>query len=280
MDRARFFLESLREHWKGSRPFQLVVVTRSADGEAVQNALVSGGAVDIRHYSEDFFFSGCAPFYRVAGWWKQQLIKLLVPVQLGFGGYLTFDADNICIRDFDERTFIQEGRLISQWEPKSCQAWWRTTDEWVGIPHDPQGFGLSVTPNSYHGFLTRQALATLAADVHDAVGKLVEAVMASPDIVWAENPFYTATAESRGNLQDYHCLHHQLSPQAPKLHCLQNVWSRQTAGQFFKTPASELKGVFLVVQSTARIPIDRIKAHLRPSRWRNWLARFSSVFRK
>jgi hypothetical protein len=277
LERAQFFLKTLKKHWKGRRPFELVVVTRKTDAAAVQQALVSDPSVTVRHYEEDFFFEEGGGFYRVPGWWKQQLIKLRVPIQLQFEGYFTFDADNICVRDFDETTFVRDGRLISQWEPKRCQDWWRTTAEWVGIPHDPQGVGLSVTPNIYHGFLTRQALVLLAPDPLAAMEKLVEAVEGSSQIVWAENPFYTVTAEAKGNLHEYHCPPRMLSAKSPRLHCPESVWWARTAEEFFGISPKNLQGTFLVIQSTSGIPLARIEAHLQKKRRWNWWDSIRSV---
>jgi hypothetical protein len=57
------------------------------------------------------------------GWYRQQIVKLLVPATLNLGGYLTLDHDVYCVDDFDATTFIDNGRALSRWEPKRQHAW-------------------------------------------------------------------------------------------------------------------------------------------------------------
>ena len=59
------------------------------------------------------------------GWYRQQMVKLQVPAMLGFGGFLTLDSDVCCVGDFDARTFVENGRALSRWEPKRHHDWWQ-----------------------------------------------------------------------------------------------------------------------------------------------------------
>ena len=78
---------------------------------------------------------------------------------LGFGGFLTLDSDVCCVGDFDSRTFVEDGRALSRWEPKRHHDWWKSAAEIVGVPYDARTHGLSVTPNILHGDLAAQTMA-------------------------------------------------------------------------------------------------------------------------
>jgi hypothetical protein len=76
------------------------------------------------------------------GWYRQQIIKLLVPATLNLGGYLTLDHDVYCVDDFDATTFIDNGRALSRWEPKRQHGWWRLFSTHRGRLHRVEPYGL------------------------------------------------------------------------------------------------------------------------------------------
>src|SRR6267143_1775814 len=151
LERAGLLIESLAKHWRDTKPFQLLIVSPGSDTHLLRTSLPR--------------FSS---FYMMTGWYRQQIVKLQVPVVLGFGGYLTLDSDVCCVGDFDATTFVEDGRGLSRWEPKLHHDWWRNAAKVVGSGYDGKGHGLSVTPNLLHGKLAAQTLEHVGNGAQDA----------------------------------------------------------------------------------------------------------------
>ena len=132
--RAGLLVDSLERCWRDAAPLRLVVVCPDEDLTAVSEQLKSTPRIDVAHYDEGAFLPPNSDFYRMPGWWKQQFLKLYVPSVLNLGAYITLDSDIVCCRPFTGTTFVQAGKLISQWEYKACQEWWRNIAEVRGCP--------------------------------------------------------------------------------------------------------------------------------------------------
>src|SRR6185436_1719267 len=159
LERAGLLIESLAKHWCGTKPFQLLIVAPRGDVALLRSSLPGFANIEVSVRSESDFFPAMSRFYWMTGWYRQQMIKLHVPAQLGFGGFLTLDSDVCCVGDFDARTFVERNRALSRWEPKHHHDWWQNASAIVGVPYDSRTHGLSVTPNILHGNLARQVLA-------------------------------------------------------------------------------------------------------------------------
>lgn len=162
IDRAAFLLRTLDRRWRDSRPLRLIVVAPSADAGAIGKVLQSTPRVQVDLRTEEEFFEGDEAFQALPGWWKQQVIKLVVPAVLRLGPCLTFDADVACVRDFDGRTFVRAGQLVSQWYRQHRNGWWAATARLLGLPYEPSALGLDVTPNVLHSDLAARVLRRLA----------------------------------------------------------------------------------------------------------------------
>ena len=205
LERACFLIESLAQHWRGHRPFDLLIVTPARDADFVRARLPRLARVTVTVRPESDFFRPFSRFFMLTGWFRQQIIKLHVPARLGFGGYLTLDSDVACVGDFDATTFVHDGKALSRWEPKHHHDWWRSAAKMVGVPFDAATHGLSVTPNILHGDLAAQALAHFRHGSVDPVTTLgFEVIRRLGTIPWTEYSLYTSVAELNGNLFDYH----------------------------------------------------------------------------
>ena len=162
VDRAAFLLSTLDRRWQDSRPLRLIVVAPSADAGAIGKVLQSTPRVQVDLRTEEEFFDRDEAFQALPGWWKQQVIKLVVPAVLRLGPYLTFDADVACVRDFDGRTFVREGRLVSQWYRQYRNGWWAATARLLARPYEGSALGLDVTPNVLHSDLAACVIWRLA----------------------------------------------------------------------------------------------------------------------
>lgn len=264
LERASLLIDSLGRHWQDPLPLELLIVTPRRDVAPVRASIPHAKNVAVTVRPESDFFAPFSPFYLMPGWFRQQIVKLYVPARLGFGGYLTLDSDIVCVGDFDRRTFVREGRAVSRWEPKSGQAWWRNVAGSIGVPYDRQGHGLSVTPNILHSDLAFQALAHMANGAIDATAQLwLRLARRIGTVPWTEYSLYTSVAELKGNLLAYH--QHWDSCYGGDVHLFSErscVWEADDFVRLAGLPqGSDPGGTFIVVQSHANIPVERVRSY-------------------
>lgn len=262
LERAGLLIESLAKHWRDSQPFQLLIVAPRRDVFLLRTSLPRFANIDVSVRSEGEFFGATSRFYFLPGWYKQQMIKLQIPATLGFGGFLTLDSDVCCVGDFDARTFVENGRALSRWEPKRHHDWWQSAAAIVGVPYDARTHGLSVTPNILHGDLTRQTLAHFRNGPIDSMTSLgLWVARRLGRIAWTEYSLYTSVAELKGNLFDYH-VHWDPSyfhdtQLFSETSC---VWGADDFERLVQLPnGNDPGGKFIIVQSHARIPLERVR---------------------
>ena len=263
LERAGLLIESLAKHWRDSQPFQVLIVAPRSDVSLLRSSLPHFANIEVSVRSESDFFGPFSRFYVLPGWYRQQMVKLQVPAMLGFGGFLTLDSDVCCVGDFDARTFVENGRALSRWEPKHHHPWWKNAAAIVGVPYDARTHGLSVTPNILHGELTRQTLAHFrTGPMIDEMTSLCSWVLRKiGGIAWTEYSLYTSVAELKGNLFDYH-VHWDPSyfhdTQLFSEHTC--VWGADDFERLVQLPGgTDPGGKFIIVQSHARIPLERVR---------------------
>jgi hypothetical protein len=262
LERAGLLIESLAKHWRDPKSLQVLIVSPERDAELLRSSLPRFGNIELSVRAEGDFFPAFSRFYMMTGWYRQQMVKLHVPAKLGFGGYLTLDSDVCCVGDFDATTFIEQGRALSRWEPKRHHTWWESAADIVGVPYDARAHGLSVTPNILHGDLARQALEYFQTGPVDAMTSLgLWVVRRLGSVPWTEYSLYTSVAELKGNLFDYHvhwdpCYFHDT--QLFSEHTC--VWGADDFERLVKLPSgTDPGGKFIIVQSHARIPLERVR---------------------
>ena len=262
LERAGLLIESLAKHWRDSKPFQVLIVSPERDVELLRSSLPQFRNIEVSVRSEGDFFPAFSRFYMMTGWYRQQMIKLHVPAKLGFGGFLTLVSDVCCVGDFDAMTFVQDGRALSRWEPKRYHDWWESAAEIVGTDFSPKQHGLSVTPNILHGDLARQAIEFFTKQGVDSLTALSLSVLRKAGRVpWTEYSLYTCVGEHEGNLLDYHvhwdpCYFHDT--QLFSEHTC--VWGADDFERLVKLPSgTDPGGKFIIVQSHARIPLERVR---------------------
>jgi hypothetical protein len=130
------------------------------------------------------------------------------------------------------------------------------------VPYDARAHGLSVTPNILHGDLARQALEHFQSGPVDAMTSLgFWVVRRLGTIAWTEYSLYTSVGELKGNLFDYHvhwdpCYFHDT--QLFSEHTC--VWGADDFERLVKLPSgTDPGGKFIIVQSHARIPLERVR---------------------
>ena len=265
LERAGLLIESLAKHWRDSKPFELLIVAPAVDTHLLRTSLPRFPNIEVSVRPESDFFSRLSAFYMITGWYRQQIVKLQVPALLGFGGYLTLDSDVCCVGDFDSRTFVDEGRGLSRWEPKMIHEWWRTVTDLTGTSYDSRGHGLSVTPNLLHGDLSAQALEFMRRSWHgSSTTSLVSQKIRHPwKVPWTEYSLYTSVAELKGNLFDYHVEWNTCYGSDVHLFSEQScVWGADDFERMVALPTgTDPGGTYIIVQSHARIPLERVREY-------------------
>ncbi|MCF8533904.1 MAG: DUF6492 family protein [Reyranella sp.] len=262
LGRAGLLIESLARHWRDVRPFELLVVAPRHDVQLLRSSLPRFPNIDVSVRSEGDFFPAFSRFYLMTGWYRQQIVKLQVPAMLGFDGYLTLDSDVCCVGDFDATTFVKNKVAMSRWEPKRHHEWWRHASRIVGVPYEPQAHGLSVTPNILHGELAAQTLKHLRFGPVDEMTSLCYWLARKFGTVpWTEYSLYTSVAELKGNLFDYHAHWDPCYYADDQLFSEDScVWGADDFERLVQLPnGSKPGGKFIIVQSLARIPIERVR---------------------
>jgi hypothetical protein len=264
LGRAGLLIESLSRHWRGRSPFELLIVAPRTDVQELRSSLPRFPNIHVSVRSEGDFFSFGSRFYLMTGWYRQQIVKLQVPAMLGFGGFLTLDSDVCCVGDFDETTFIKNRLAMSRWEPKAHHDWWRHASQIVGVPFDAGAHGLSVTPNILHGDLAAQTIQHFRFGPIDGLTSLCYWLGRKINTVpWTEYSLYTSVAELKGNLFDYH------AHWDPCYYAQEQLFSRKScvwAADDFERKVllpngKDPGGTFIIVQSHARIPIERVREY-------------------
>ena len=265
MQRAGLLIESLGRHWRGAEPFELLIVTPHRDAKLLRAGLPQMLNIKVTVRPESDFFPLFSCFYAMTGWYRQQIVKLQVPAMLGWGGYLTLDSDVVCVGDFDGQTFLENGRAVSRWEPKKHHPWWSQVARVAGVTYDPEVHGLSVTPNILHGDLARQTLAYFDKGYLDAITRLGFWLLRNlgAGVPWTEYSLYTTVGEIKGNLYDYHLDFDNCYDSDVHLFSERScVWGVDDFERMaVLAHGADPGGKFIIVQSFARIPIERVREY-------------------
>jgi hypothetical protein len=263
LERAVLLIGSLARHWMDHKPMQLIVVSPQRDVELVSERLKAFSNIEISVHGEREFFPRFSRFYTMPGWYRQQVVKLLVPATLRLGGYLTLDADIFCVDDFDATTFIENGRALSRWEPKRHHDWWQHTADYVGVPYDAAGHGLSVTPNILHGNLARQVLEHAGGGTFDWQTALALRLLRKIGrIPWTEYALYTSVAEREGNLFEYHVHWDDCYCQDSQVFSENSsIWHASDFARKAQVARQDPRAKFIVVQSKANLPMEQVRKY-------------------
>jgi hypothetical protein len=265
LERTALLIESLARHWVDRKPLRLLIVAPPHDVQIIGSGLPLFRNIEVSIRGESEFFPRFSRFYAMPGWYRQQIVKLLVPARLAFGGYLTLDYDVFCVDDFDATTFVENGRALSRWEPKCQHDWWRHAAEYVGVPYDATTHGLSVTPNILHSDIAHQALAHVGSGAFDCQTALVLRILRKfGRIAWTEYSLYTSVAERLGILFDYHVhwdrCYHQDS-QVFSEHS--SIWQPSDFERRPQIARPNPRAKFVVVQGKAGIPVREVREYCR-----------------
>jgi hypothetical protein len=256
-------IESLAHHWLDRKPLQLLVVAPPRDIEIVGWGGPLFRNIEVSVRGEGEFFPRFSRFYAMPGWYRQQIVKLLVPATLRLGGYLTLDYDVFCVDDFHATTFVANGRALSRWEPKCQHDWWRHAAEYVGVPYDAATHGLSVTPNILHSDIVHHVLAHVGRGAFDCQTVLALRLLRKIGrIPWTEYSLYTSVAEREGNLFDYHVAWDHCYYRDSQVFSEHNyIWQASDFDRRAYLACRNPRAKFFVVQGKAGIPMREVREY-------------------
>src|SRR5260370_2525163 len=88
LERTCLLIESLAQHWRDRRAFDLLIVAPDRDADFVRDRLPKLARVNVTVRPESEFFRPFSRFFILTAWVPQPILKLYVPAQPGFGGCL------------------------------------------------------------------------------------------------------------------------------------------------------------------------------------------------
>jgi Family of unknown function (DUF6492) len=279
--RSEILFESLRRNVIGLETLWLVMpsseVSRVAAGFASHS--------NVRVLSERELLPELAVFPSLHGWYRQQLIKLAIAERVETHCYLTLDADVIATRPLSLDRLIVGGRApcyidYADLHPK----WYSGARAILGLPLPHARISHNVTPCVLHrGAVasllvhlnqcwrerrfdshprgTKQRGARLLASLWPGMTRSPWKVLLAASPPWSEYSLYFSFLEATGQFDRYHYEARQALYEPER-----SVWFE---GQFEAWQPAELFAgsgppYFVVVQSNANIPVDRIRAQLAP----------------
>lgn len=259
-------IATLDAFWRGAAPLQLDIYCPAAEVDEVRTALPATPRIALAVRSEWALLPRLALYPRVDGWFKQQALKMAYAAAAPHEFYLTFDADILCIRPFDEASFIAGGRGAVDYDATALHpGWWRESTRLLGLPSPPPERGMTVTPHLFSAAAMRALLARLDTRLAGGwlAGLMREAVW-RPD-QWTEATLYWLHALDSGMAASAHQPDHG---SAHVFHSGIDIWvNGQHDFESWSPAAYRAAGGtahFVVCQSTAGHDPRAIREKLRP----------------
>ena len=272
IERAKLLVTSLTHFWRGHDPFLLYIVGRDDEVDQIREFMSPLNNQVVRNLvvSESDMIDEISDLELMKGMYRQQVIKLFAPITLGLSGFITFDADIVCTREFDEGTFIRHGKIASNWESRRFHSWWENAMAGIRAWSDSDVPGLGVTPNTLHAAICRDVLHYLKLrnpnplrylhDLSENHPKLTSYDDEGISLAWSEYSLYTIIGEWFSHLFDYHMSPQEVSQAGIQLHSRRNVWFKGDLHRLVPDPGDP--GYFLVVQSWAGISVEEIRSRI------------------
>lgn len=210
LSNAEFLIDSLDRNWCSAKHFELYVVTSDSDFDKANNLLRNTDKVRVLIFPESEFFTGDDLYFHMPGWWKQQLVKLWCSYRLFTGFYITFDTDVFALNNFDEHTFMNSSKCVSNWVRLENYPfeWTQNTSKTLFNIITEQTFRLNVTPNILHTTLSQNTFNYLSREHGDSFKFLHDAIQRAGysglDTPWTEYDLYLLINQYLNTLEDIH----------------------------------------------------------------------------
>jgi hypothetical protein len=271
--RATILLRSLGRHFEELG--RLWVVAPARELREVRSAL---HAFETTLLAETELIPELSPPTRMAGWYRQQLIKLAIAERIATPNYLTLDADVICTRHVTPDELAPDGKgLCHVIEEDLHPHWYAGSSAVLGLRPLRSGILHNVTP----AVLSRRAVLDLQAHLESRARErchrgLRQALRMrwsrnTPSwrsylitgVPWTEYALYYTFLEATGQLIRHH------SPSEQCIYAIQqSIWyaDRTRFDAWQAAPLFTGSGApwFAVVQSNTGLPPARVWAKVSP----------------
>jgi hypothetical protein len=199
--------------------------------------------------------------HQIRNWHRQQIIKLFAPEWIDTEYFLVLDPDCFATHHFDADTLIVDGKALTHSQPRSVEPYyWEASAKLLDVDPGLDRDGIWWTP----AILSR----TLCVSLHERLEAVHgtdwrRVLLANYAVDWTEYTLYWLNAEREGLLDRYHT-----APPAGHraLHADESVWFADKMQEWDGAHhfAADSDGLFAVVQSNTRIPLDRVVSKLSP----------------
>jgi hypothetical protein len=199
--------------------------------------------------------------HQIRNWHRQQIIKLYAPEWIETEYFLVLDPDCFATHPFNVDTLIVEGRALTHLQPRNVEPYyWEASAKLLDVDPQLERDGVWWTPTILSRTLCLNLHRRLEA-VHGTDWRRV--LLANYAIDWTEYTLYWLNAEREGLLDQYHVVP---QPGQRALHAAESVWfaDKMETWSGANHFAPESDGLFAVVQSNTRIPLERVVEKLSP----------------
>lgn len=257
----------------------LIVVPDSQYAELRQSLQASARGPAIEVMPELTLAPELRVFSGLSGWYKQQIIKLEAANHVASDFYLTLDADVLATRDLHLPSLCASGTApcavaYGDWHPR----WYAGAQALLGQRLPRTGIAHTVTPTILHRravvALTehldarwqahryspglrgwKQRFGRLYAGTNSARGELCGwRLLLCCSRPWSEYSLYYSFLEANGLFETYH--HETAEPLYARD---QSVWHARDAETWDPSKLRADGPPFVVLQSTAEIPLDKLR---------------------
>ena len=256
--RSNLLLKSLSYFWKGRRPFEIDVICRPQEIDFVRANHTKFFNLIVRYHNELDVVPELTRYPDVNGWRKQQVIKLAASKIVNTDHYLIFDSDIVCVQEFNETSFIDEGRSQIQWEPFEIhREWWEASREILrsSLPHGIYGMGVS--PNIFSRAISSKLFDYLETTYDQSACSYL---LYNSKKMWTEYSLYYLFSLTE-NLFERHHISLENSVNLRKLHSKHSFWRASQYENWRQSIPFGIKadGCFMICQSNTGIPAKEIE---------------------
>lgn len=262
--RCDILFSSLRHFTTPDLFHRFVIIVPHDEVDEVRGYAKAWSDFPIEVIDESLYMGAFAEFsqrHQIRNWHRQQIIKINAPEWIETEYFLIFDPDCFATHAFDYDSLIVDGRAVTHLKGRSVEPYyWEASAKLLDVDPHLDREGVWWTPATLSRSLCLSLQQRLEA-VNGTDWKRV--LLANYAIDWTEYTLYWLNAEHAGLLERYHT---QAVPPQRTLHASESVWfadkmQEWDAAHYF---APESDGMFAVVQSNTKIPIDQVVAKLSP----------------
>ena len=264
--RCRILLASLAAFTEPGLFDEIHVVAPARDRPEVERLCTEWRSLPLTVLDEDAYLPTLGQHRFVAGWFRQQAIKLRAAERLQARFFITLDDDVILCKPLKRADLIVGGRALLEPNPRTAHPdWWTGAAQLLGVPIDLSRPGMFVTPailarpvclRLFDHLERRHERAWSDALLHQAKRPWLPR--------WSEYALYYLAGEAAGMLAEFHAIAGTDTPQ--RLWCPSHVWRRSDLDHWNVAECFDqtAPGFFTVVQSNLDVSAAEVMSRIGP----------------